>query len=87
MKVLIVDDHPLFLVGLRHIFTAASHDIELLEATNFADALELIIQDQDIDWLCLDLQIPGGNGIGFIERLRNRGITLPVAILTAALII
>ena len=83
MKVLIVDDHPLFLVGLRHIFEDVAGEIELLEATDFERAFALIDQHSDIDWICLDLQLPSGSGFDFLNQLANRGAKIPVAILSA----
>lgn len=83
MKVLLIDDHPLFLVGLRHIFADVSADISLLEATDFDSALTLLEKHNDIEWICLDLQLPGGNGFAFLENLRARKFSMPVAILSA----
>ena len=83
MKVLIIDDHPLFLVGLRHIFADVAANIALLEATSFAAAFSLLEKHADIDWICLDLQLPSGNGFEFLHELRQRRFNLPVAILSA----
>jgi DNA-binding NarL/FixJ family response regulator len=84
MKILIVDDHPLFLIGLRHIFADTPGTIETLEATNFNQAFGLIDADPDIDWICLDLQLPGCSGFGFIDEMRARDISTPIVILTAS---
>jgi DNA-binding NarL/FixJ family response regulator len=83
MKILIVDDHPLFLVGLRQVFVDNPHPIEALEAHDHKSALTLIEQRTDIDWIFLDLQIPGGDGATFITELAERKISIPVAILSA----
>lgn len=41
MKVLIVDDHPLIREALRYVLKALDQGIELLEAQNCSEALEL----------------------------------------------
>ena len=83
MKVLIVDDHPLLLIGLRHIFADTPGEIETLEASDFEQAFALIRVNSNIDWICLDLQLPGSSGFDFIAEMRARGIVIPVVVLTA----
>lgn len=83
MKILIVDDHPLFLVGLRQVFADSPEPIEAVEAHDHANALAIIASSHDIDWICLDLQMPSGDGFSFIRTLTEQGCKIPVAILSA----
>src|SRR5947207_10208700 len=53
-----------------------------LEAENGADALSQI-EAGDIDLVILDLQMPGLDGIGLLEKMQERGITIPSLVLTA----
>ena len=83
MKILIVDDHPLFLVGLRQVFADNPSPIEALEAHDHDNAFTLLERHSDIDWIFLDLQMPGGDGATFMTKLAERKIAIPVAILSA----
>jgi DNA-binding NarL/FixJ family response regulator len=83
MKLLLVDDHPLFLLGLRQVFADATTAIETFEAHDFDSAFMLLETHPVLDWICLDLQMPGGDGFSFMRALTDRQIRVPVAILSA----
>ena len=83
MKVLVVDDHPLFLSGIRGVLESLADDVSVLEAGSAEDAIEHIQRAPDIDFICLDLQLPGLNGIEFLAELRKRRVPAPVVILSA----
>ena len=42
MKVLVVDDHPLFLSGIRGVLESLADDVSVLEAGSAEDAIEHI---------------------------------------------
>ena len=83
MKVLVVDDHPLFLSGIRGVIESLADEVCVLEATSAEDAIAQIEREPDIDFICLDLQLPGLNGIEFLSELRRRRVPAPVVILSA----
>ena len=61
LRLLIVDDHPIFRDGLRTAL--AGHDIDIVgEAATSAEAVTLAA-DLDPDVVLMDLQMPGGSGI------------------------
>jgi len=83
VNILIVDDHPLFLSGLR----AVLHELPALrtihEANTIEHALQTLQQVSDLDWICLDLQLPDGDGFTLLRYLREHAIEIPVAVLSA----
>ncbi len=61
MNVLLVDDHPLFRRGLRHLLSDLNESIRFLEADGIAD---LVRFDADtIDLVLLDLGLKGLSGL------------------------
>ena len=79
-RVLITDDSQLTRRILRAILEAAGH--EVMEASNGNIALELIAQDAP-DCVLLDLLMPGMDGFEVLSTLNERGIDIPVIVLTA----
>lgn len=83
-KILIIDDHPLFLEGLSHVLQSIMPSAEILSALNGADALEVLQQHLDIDWILLDLNLPDYNGLDLIDRFTKNKILANVIIVTSA---
>jgi two-component system response regulator QseB len=80
MRLLIVeDDAPLgeaLAVGLRQ----TGHAVDWFRDGDQAD---VALQGAPYDAMVLDLGLPGTDGMGWLQRWRQRGITLPVLVLTA----
>jgi DNA-binding NarL/FixJ family response regulator len=81
VKVFIVDDHPLFRLGLRHSL-AQEEDIEVVgEASDGFRALELV-QAHRPDVFLVDIALPGLSGIGIIRILRKSRLPVRVVVLS-----
>jgi DNA-binding NarL/FixJ family response regulator len=81
LRVVAVDDHPVFLRGLVACLEDAP-DVEIAGlATDGATALETIAETRP-DVVLLDLHLPDLDGIEVVRRLRAEGSTCPVLLLT-----
>lgn len=80
MRVLLVEDEPEMASALRDALTA--HKILLDHAKNLA-AAEAMAADLNYDVMILDRQLPDGEGLGLIPKLRAQGNALPILVLTA----
>jgi DNA-binding NarL/FixJ family response regulator len=84
MKILVCDDHALFREGLRLVLKEVDADAEIIEAAEGEEALSIVANDDDIDLLLLDLNMPGMDGWISLRRLRSRYPAIPVAIVSAS---
>jgi two-component system, OmpR family, response regulator MprA len=80
MRVLVVDDDP----GIRTAVgrALAFEGYEVAEAVDGADALDQI-HHREPDAVVLDVSMPGVDGLEVCRRLRERGKTIPILVLTA----
>lgn len=82
-RVLIADDHPFLLAGVRAVLEAAGMEVVAAVADGPA-ALEAVAQF-DPQVLVLDVNMPGLDGVGVLEDLREHGDMRLVILLTAQL--
>ena len=80
LGLLLVDDHPVVRAGLKALLEADGTLAVLAEAGDGAQALAAL-DDQHVDVVIMDLQMPTMDGPTAIRRLRERGGP-PVLVLT-----
>jgi two-component system OmpR family response regulator len=80
VRILIVEDDPLLADGLTRSLTRADYAIDLVADGGAADA---VLATQAFDLVILDLGLPKLDGFEVLKRLRRRGGTTPVLVLTA----
>ena len=83
MRVLIADDHPLILAGIKHALEDASDFEVVAETNNGAQVLPLVSQTQP-DLALLDMRMPGMDGLTCLERIRKRHPDVKVVILSVS---
>jgi DNA-binding response OmpR family regulator len=79
-RVLVVEDEEAILLGLEENLRAAGYDV--VTATAGPQALKAAA-DQKPDLVLLDLMLPGMSGYEVCRLLREKGLTMPVLMLTA----
>jgi two-component system nitrate/nitrite response regulator NarP len=82
-KLLIVDDHPIFLDGLQQFLETNDHVVEDTARTA-ADALRKVAEGS-FDVLILDVTMVEGGGLHILKTLRGAGNQVPVIFLTVGL--
>ncbi len=78
-KLLLIEDDDMYATLITDCLKAEKHVVEL--AGTLLEAEELLSAFQ-YDLLVIDWQLPDGNGISFIRKLRKTGRTLPILMLT-----
>jgi two-component system, NarL family, nitrate/nitrite response regulator NarL len=82
MRIVLIDDHPLFRAGVARILTTEPDFSVIGEGATAAEAVALVAELAP-DILLLDIDIPG-NGIASLREIRAAGPTTRVILLTAA---
>lgn len=82
ISVLLVDDHPVVIEGLRKLLTTAGDIVVIGEAHDASGALEQA-RNLKPDVILLDLRMPGANGVQATRRLREQEVASAVIILTS----
>jgi DNA-binding NarL/FixJ family response regulator len=83
VKLLIVDDHPLFRDGLSALLRQASLDNFVTQAPSTEDALNLA-DEQIFDAVFMDLVMPGLSGEAAVREFARRHPDLPVIVLSSS---
>lgn len=84
MRLLIVEDHPIYLEGLRYILEDLHSNLELMYAESAADANAYLAQDRHIDLVILDLGIPDGGGLAVLNYIGGQNLFIPAVVLSAS---
>ena len=82
MRVLLIDDHALFRVGLLELLERRG--IEVVDAVGDCEIGLHLARDCAPDVVLLDLRMPGTDGIEVLKRMRGEGIDRCVAMLTTS---
>jgi DNA-binding NarL/FixJ family response regulator len=83
IKVLIADDHPLILQGLRRTLEACE-DIEVVGEARAGNEVPPLVQRRAPDVVLLDLRMPGLDGIGCVREIKAVAPDVKSVLLTAS---
>jgi len=81
LKVLVVDDSPLFRRGVRDLVIEGFQGAKIGEAGNAHEMLELL-KRKPWDLAVLDISMPGINGLDALKQVKQEFPDLPVLILS-----
>ena len=82
LRVLLIDDHTLFRVGLEGLL--ASRSIEVVASVGSGWDAQRLVDEHNPDIILLDMRMPGINGLDVLEMLRVKNETLPIVMLTTS---
>ncbi len=80
MRLLLVEDDPLLGDGLKQGLQAEGYTVDWLR--DGSQALHSLLTE-NFDLVVLDLGLPGMDGMDVLKEIRDRGLKLPLLILTA----
>ncbi|NOQ63251.1 MAG: response regulator [Methyloprofundus sp.] len=83
MKILLADDHQLFLEGMQSVLASLSPDTHITCENNGNDALKQL-SDSSFDIALIDLRLPSINGFSLLKELSTTNCLTPVIIVTAS---
>lgn len=84
MKALLIEDHKLVRDALVVFLEHLRPDIDVQEAGNLGEGIEILTQEKDIELVLLDLSMPDTEGLDSIGILKKRFPKTPIIILSAA---
>ncbi len=79
-KVLVVDDEPDLLELLE--LTLSRMGLDTTRAETVAEAIRLL-DDEPFDLCLTDMRLPDGEGLRVVEHINQKGLDVPVAVITA----
>lgn len=80
-RIMIADDHPIFLDGMEKFLTSSGHDV-VARAYQAREVYNLI-EEQKPELVLLDVMMPPSSGIEILKTLRSRGYETPIILVTA----
>jgi two-component system, NarL family, nitrate/nitrite response regulator NarL len=72
MKILIVDDHPLFRAGFQAVLEQSSLEAGVSSVSSVNEALQTLQRDPDIGLVLLDVHLRGDDGFNALKLIGER---------------
>lgn len=82
IRVLIADDHPLIIAGIRRTIEQAE-DLEVVGEARSGGELLTLVERRSPDIVLVDLRMPGVSGVEHIQQIRERWPELKMVVLSA----
>lgn len=82
MRILLIDDHALFRIGLQELLQRRGIDV-VAALGDCREGIDLATEAKP-DVVLLDMRMPDMNGIEVLRELRKRKLSMPIAILTTS---
>jgi DNA-binding NarL/FixJ family response regulator len=83
LKVLIADDHPLMLQGIRRALEA-SDDIDVIGEARCGEEVLSLVERRKPDLVLLDMHMPGLCGIGCIQEIKRTNPDIKTVVISAS---
>jgi two-component system nitrate/nitrite response regulator NarL len=72
MKILIVDDHPLFRAGFHAVLEQSDLDAAVLSVSSVNEALQILKRDGDVGLVLLDIHLRGEDGFNALKVIGEK---------------
>jgi two-component system, NarL family, nitrate/nitrite response regulator NarL len=72
MKILIVDDHPLFRAGFHAVLEQSDLDAAVLSVSSVAEALQILKRDTEVGLVLLDIHLRGEDGFNALKVIGEK---------------
>ena len=83
MKILIADDHELFLQGLEFILQKQYPEAEIVSASSYTDIFTILQKQKDFDLILTDLAMPGAKWLDALKKIHSECPEVPIIIISA----
>ena len=83
MKILIADDHELFLKGLEMILSDSYPEAALIKAKDYTEVFDAIRKNKDLTLILTDLAMPGARWLDALNKIHTTTPETPIIILSA----
>ena len=84
IRLLIVDDHPVYRTGLRAALAHHLVSAQIFEAGSAEEALQRLDANQDIDLALIDYRLPGMDGLRALDAFAARHPTVARVLISGA---
>lgn len=84
MKVLVIDDHPVFVDALTAILKKMRRGMAVDTAGSVNEALTQLEMHPDYQFILLDLALPGLDGFALLRVLEQRKLPIPVIVISSS---
>lgn len=84
LKIILIDDHQLFLDGVSQILPLHIPNLEVFGCCSVSKAQQIIAEHGDVDLILVDLDMPDVGGLAFLSKNFQSGDVHPVAVLSAS---
>jgi two-component system nitrate/nitrite response regulator NarL len=72
MKILIVDDHPLFRAGFHAVLEQSALDAAVLSVSSVQEAKQILLRDADVGLVLLDIHLRGDDGFNALKVIGEK---------------
>jgi len=84
LRLLVVDDHPLFIEGLSVTLQGLPQKVAITTATTAEAAVRTLKVDTGFDLILLDLSLPDGKGLSLLRHVQLKKLFIPVVVISAS---
>lgn len=83
MKILIADDHELFLQGLLFILQKEYANATIVTTNSYTGIFNILAEQKDFDLIITDLAMPGANWLEALKKIHQDCPEVPIIIISA----